>query len=94
MKEHLTDRYLDAARRELNGEVVATKSTGRPRDQLDEVRNAQNGLVNRIGQLKRLLGDSRVSASDKAQFRGGALRGEPVVRPFRAIRPSILRSTF
>jgi hypothetical protein len=35
---------------------------------VDEVRNAQNGLVNRISQLKRLLGDSRVSASDKAQF--------------------------
>jgi hypothetical protein len=27
----------------------------------------QDGLVNRNGQLKRLLGDSRVSASDKAQ---------------------------
>jgi hypothetical protein len=35
---------------------------------VDEVRNAQDGLVNRIGQLKRLLRDSRVSASDKAQF--------------------------
>jgi hypothetical protein len=68
VKEHLTDRDLDAARRELNGEVVATKSTGTPWDQVDEVRNAQNGLVNRISQLKRLLGDSRVSASDKAQF--------------------------
>jgi hypothetical protein len=68
MKEHLTDRDLDAARRELNGEVVATKSTGTPWDHVDEVRNAQNGLVNRISQLKRLLGDSRVSASDKAQF--------------------------
>ena len=68
MKEHLTDRDLDAARRELNGEVVATKSTGTPWDHVNEVRTAQNGLVNRIGQLKRLLGDSRVSASDKAQF--------------------------
>jgi hypothetical protein len=68
MKEHLTDRDLDAARRELNGEVVKTKSTGVPWDHVDEVRNAQDGLVNRIGQLKRLLGDSRVSASDKAQF--------------------------
>lgn len=68
MKEHLTDRDLDAARRELDGEVVATKSSGTPWDHVDEVRNAQNGLVNRIGQLKRLVGDSRVSASDKAQF--------------------------
>jgi uncharacterized protein YukE len=67
-KEHLTDRDLDAARRELNGEVVKTKSTGVPWDHVDEVRNAQDGLVNRIGQLKRLLGDSRASASDRAQF--------------------------
>lgn len=68
MKEHLTDRDLDAARRELNGEVVATKSNGVPWDHVDEVRNAQNGLVNRIGQLKRLLGDSRVSPADRAQY--------------------------
>ncbi|UQU64316.1 polymorphic toxin type 28 domain-containing protein [Couchioplanes caeruleus] len=67
-KEHLTDRDLDAARRELNGEVVATKSTGKPWDHVNEVRNAQDGLVNRIGQLKRLLGDSRVSAADRAQY--------------------------
>lgn len=37
-KEHLTERGLDAARRELNGEVVATKSTGKPWDHVDEVR--------------------------------------------------------
>ena len=48
--------------------MVATKSTGVPRDHVDEVRNAQDGLVNRVGQLKRLLGDMRVSASDRAQF--------------------------
>ena len=30
MKEHLTDRDLDAARRELNGEVVARKGNGTP----------------------------------------------------------------
>jgi uncharacterized protein YukE len=67
-KEHLTEKDLDAARRELNGEVVKTKSTGVPWDHVDEVSNAQDGLVNRIGQLKRLLGDSRVSASDRAQY--------------------------
>jgi hypothetical protein len=52
----------------LNGEVVKTKSTGVPWDHVNEVRNAQDGLVNRIGQLKRLLGDSRVSASDRVQY--------------------------
>ena len=38
-----------------------------PSSGLTEV-NSHNGLVNLISQLKRLLGDSRVSASDKAQF--------------------------
>jgi Bacterial toxin 28 len=65
-KEHLTDRDLDAARRELDGEVVATKPDGTPWDHVDEVRNAQRGLVNRITQLKRQLGDSRISGGDRA----------------------------
>ena len=30
--------------------------------------HSQKGPINRISQLKRLLGDSRVSASDEAQF--------------------------
>ncbi|WP_255788847.1 polymorphic toxin type 28 domain-containing protein [Mycobacteroides abscessus] len=61
MKEHLTDKDLDAARRELNGEVVARKPDGTPWDHVQEVRDAQLGLVNRIEQLKRILGDSRTS---------------------------------
>ncbi len=60
-KEHLTDRDLDAARRELDGEVVATKSGGTPWDHVGEVRDAQRGLANRIEQLKRMLADSRIS---------------------------------
>lgn len=66
LKEHLTDKDLDAARRELNGEVVATKSTGQPWDHVDEVQNAQRGLVNRINQLKRQLGDSRITDADRS----------------------------
>ena len=66
LKEHLTDRDLDAARRELDGEVVATKSGGQPWDHVGEVRDAQRGLVNRIEQLKRMLGDSRLSEGAKA----------------------------
>jgi hypothetical protein len=66
MKEHLTERDLDAARRELNGEVVARKPDGTPWDHVDEVRNAQRGLVNRINQLKRQLGDSRITDADRA----------------------------
>lgn len=65
LKEHLTDRDLDAARRELNGEVVARKPDGTPWDHVDEVRNAQRGLVNRISQIKQQLGDSRISDADR-----------------------------
>lgn len=60
-KEHLTERDLDAARRELNGETVASKGDGTPWDHVAEVRDAQRGLINRIDQLKRMLSDSRVS---------------------------------
>lgn len=66
LKEHLSDRDLDAARRELDGEVVATKSDGTPWDHVDEVRNAQRGLVNRISQIKRQLGDSRIPDVDRS----------------------------
>ena len=66
LKEHLTDRDLDAARRELDGEVVATKSGGQPWDHVGEVRDAQRGLVNRIEQLKRMLGDTRLSEGARA----------------------------
>jgi Bacterial toxin 28 len=66
IKEHLTDRDLDAARRELNGEVVARKPNGTPWDHVTEVREAQRGLVNRINWLKRQLGDSRLSDADRA----------------------------
>jgi Bacterial toxin 28 len=66
LKEHLTDRDLDAARRELNGEVVARKPNGQPWDHVDEVQNAQRGLANRIEQIKRQLGDSRLSDSDRS----------------------------
>jgi Bacterial toxin 28 len=66
LKEHLTDRDLDAARRELNGEVVARKPNGQPWDHVDEVRNAQRGLVNRINQIRRQLDDSRLAESDRA----------------------------
>lgn len=65
LKEHLTDRDLDAARRELNGEVVARKPSGQPWDHVDEVRNAQRGLVNRINQIQRQLSDSRISSADR-----------------------------
>lgn len=65
LKEHLTRRDLEAARRELDGEVVATKSGGKPYDHVTEVREAQAGLSNRIERLKRLLGDSRTLPGER-----------------------------
>jgi hypothetical protein len=66
LKEHLTDEDLDGARRELKGEVVKRKSSGQPWDHVHEVRDAQNGLVNRITQLQRQIGDTRISDTDRA----------------------------
>jgi hypothetical protein len=65
LKEHLTDNDLEAARREINGEVVKYKGRGQPWDHVDEVRNAQRGLANRVQALQRQLGDSRLSATDR-----------------------------
>ncbi len=67
LKEHLTDRDLDAARRELDGEVVARKADGTPWNHVQEVREAQNGLLNRIAQLKKTLGDLRLSDAARAE---------------------------
>ncbi|WP_225731091.1 MULTISPECIES: polymorphic toxin type 28 domain-containing protein [unclassified Nocardia] len=65
IKEHLTDRDLDAARRELNGEVVAEKPDGTPWDHVNEVKDAQNGLIKRIGQLKRRLSWPNLSDEER-----------------------------
>ncbi|UOZ08578.1 putative T7SS-secreted protein [Amycolatopsis sp. WQ 127309] len=70
LKEHLTERDLDAARRELDGEVVARKGDGTPWDHVKEVREAQNGLVNQVNKLKRMLADSRLSPADRPALEG------------------------
>ncbi|RRR99838.1 polymorphic toxin type 28 domain-containing protein [Glycomyces terrestris] len=68
VKEHLQYKDLDAARRELNGEIVATKSDGTPWDHVHEVRDAQNALMNIINKAKRKLDDPRTSDEDKAAY--------------------------
>jgi hypothetical protein len=65
LKEHLSDRDLDAARRELQGEVVARKPNGTPWDHVREVQEAQRGLVNRVTRLQRQLEDGRTSDAEK-----------------------------
>jgi hypothetical protein len=70
-KESLDDRHLDAARRELKGEVVRVNPrTGKPYDHVTEVRSAQQGLQNRIEQIKRQLGSpsSRLSEAQRADL--------------------------
>lgn len=56
IKQHATPRDLDAARRELGGEVVKRKPDGTPYDHVGEVRDAQRGLLNRIETIKQRLG--------------------------------------
>ncbi|WAL66710.1 polymorphic toxin type 28 domain-containing protein [Amycolatopsis cynarae] len=65
LKEHLTDKDLEGARRELNGEVVKEKSSGVPYDHIDEVQNAQRGLVKQINRLKQQLSDSRLAPENR-----------------------------
>jgi hypothetical protein len=65
-KEHLTDADLDAARRELKGEVVKRKADGTPYDHVREVRETQAKLVKRIRELKQSLGDPNLSGIERA----------------------------
>lgn len=67
IKEHLTQRDLDAARRELDGEVVARKADGTPWDHVNEVRDAQRGLRNRIRQLQQQLGNPDLAPAARAE---------------------------
>ncbi len=64
--EHLTQRDLDAARRELAGEVVKRKvSTGKPWDHVQEVRQAQTGLRNTINSIKNRLSYPQLDSAER-----------------------------
>jgi RHS repeat-associated protein len=63
-KSQLTNRNLDAARRELNNEVVARKPDGSPYDHVTKVRNAMRGLRNRIDEINNKLGSPSAQLSD------------------------------
>ncbi len=64
-KEHLTDRDVDAARRESRGEVVARKKDGTPYDHQKEVRHSKRGLKNGIRRMRKLLGHPGLSQCDR-----------------------------
>jgi hypothetical protein len=65
LKEHLTDRDLDAARREAKGEVVKRKADGTPWDHQHEVRDAQRGLLNRIDQINKRLSRPALTEAER-----------------------------
>jgi RHS repeat-associated protein len=66
--EHLTQRDLSAASREAAGHVVAVKPSGVPFNHLLEVREAQQGLLNRIDAINRLLSRPTLDAAERAQL--------------------------
>lgn len=68
-KEQLTQRDLDAARRELRGEIVSRRPDGSPFDHVQKVRNAQAGLLDRIQQINRRLGHPGLSEPERFALR-------------------------
>lgn len=66
LKEHLTTRDLDAARREITGEVVARRPDGTPFDHMQEVRDAQQGLLHRIQHINRRLGHPDILEAERS----------------------------
>jgi RHS repeat-associated protein len=64
LKEHTTNRDLDAARRERQGEVVRRRSDGTPFDHVQEVQNAQNGLLNRIKDVNKALSQPNLTQEE------------------------------
>ena len=54
-RQQLDPATLDAARRELRGEVVARKPDGTPYDHVGKVKDAQRGLKNTIAEMQKEL---------------------------------------
>jgi len=61
LKKHILNGELDAARREMKGEVVARKPNGVPWNHVQELSDAQNGLMKRISKLKQTISDPKIS---------------------------------
>jgi hypothetical protein len=64
-KQHLQPKDLDAARRELRGEVVAVKKDGSPYNHIHEVCDSQTSLLNIINSLKSILSNPRLCDKSK-----------------------------
>jgi len=65
IRENLDKDTLEAARRELKGEVVVRKTRGQPFDHVMKVRNAQRGLLNRIEKIKSKLEDPNLLDNER-----------------------------
>jgi hypothetical protein len=68
IKEHILNGELDAARRELAGEVVARKPNGVPWDHVHELQDAQRGLLNRIRAINGRLGRGNLDPGVRADL--------------------------
>jgi RHS repeat-associated protein len=65
LRGHLTRRDLEAARREAAGEVVARRADGTSFNHVQEVRDAQQGLLNRIEKIKGQLGRPSLADAER-----------------------------
>lgn len=68
-RQQLDPATLDAARRELRGEVVARKPDGTPFDHVGKVKDAQRGLKNTIARMQMELRNQNCSPAQLAAAR-------------------------
>src|SRR5262249_13540579 len=66
-RAQLDPATLDAARRELRGEVVARKPDGTPHNHVGKVKDAQRGLKNTIAAMEKDLSSPGCSTAQRAQ---------------------------
>jgi len=66
LKAHVLNGELDAARRESAGQVVARKADGTPWNHVQELRDAQRGLLNRIDSINRQLSRDGISDAQRS----------------------------
>lgn len=66
-RQQLDPATLDAARRELHGEVVKRKPDGTPFDHVGKVKKAQAGLKNTIADMKNVLRRQGCSPAQRAE---------------------------
>ena len=71
LKRHILNGELDAARRESLGQVVARKTDGTPWNHVQELREAQAGLLRRIEYINKQLARPNITSAQR-----GALQNE------------------